>query len=93
MENRVRNVAAVIMSDERFDAADKAVIDEMLDYKFLPDDGRARFADVENYLYRKVLEKRKEELNKQYKLTGDVNCLTEIGRISKELQSYRYTRA
>ena len=92
-ENRVKNVAAVIMSDGSFDADDKAVIDEMLDYKFLPDDGRARFADVENYLYRKVLEKRKDELNRQFKLTGDMECLAEISRISKELQSYRYTRS
>lgn len=69
------------------------LLNELFDYKQLPGDERQKFADVENELYRRVLETEIARLNEIVKTASDKNEIIErIGKLSTErskLTKYR----
>ncbi len=72
---------------------DNPLLNELFDYKQLPGDDRQKFADVENELYRRVLETEIARLNEIVKTASDKNEIIErIGKLSTErskLTKYR----
>ena len=65
---------------------DNPLLNELFDYKQLPGDDRQKFVDVENELYRRVLNKEIARLNEMLKTASDKNDLIgRIGKLSAEL--------
>lgn len=87
-ENRMSDMTALFES-EYFDEGDKAFINDVLDYRQLPGDGRAKFADVENSLYCRVLEGEMKRLKELLNETKDQNILIKLRDVSAELGKLR----
>lgn len=87
-ENRMSNMTALFESDY-FDEGDRAFIDDVLDYRQLPGDGRAKFFDVETSLYRRVLEGEVKRLKELLNETKDQNILIKLRDVSSELGKLR----
>lgn len=65
---------------------DNPLLNELFDYKQLPGDDRQKFVDVENELYRRVINKEIARLNEMLKTASDKNDLIgRIGKLSAEL--------
>lgn len=65
---------------------DNAMLNKLYDYKKLPGDGREKFVDVENALYRRVLQKEIERLNGLLRTADDkTTLLRQIEGLTREL--------
>lgn len=72
---------------------DNPMLEALHDYRGLPGDNRRKFIDVENELYRRVLEKERDELSAQYETTKDSKYLMQAGAINSELAKYKKYRS
>lgn len=79
-------LTARILSE--FDEDDKPILNELLDYKFLPGDGRARFAEAERELYRRTLNMERERLRSLYESSKDEITLRKLNEIIMELAKF-----
>ncbi|MCH5165064.1 MAG: DNA primase [Clostridiales bacterium] len=72
---------------------DNVLLNKLFDRKELPGDGRQKFVDVQNELYRRVLDKESERLTEMLKTTSNKDeIMRQIGRLSSErskLSKYR----
>ncbi len=82
--SRMKNMAAYVYGSDEFDDGDKPFLDELLDYKFIDGDGRAKFVDVENKLYCRALDIQIANANKLYKETRDISYLEKVRELSAE---------
>ena len=64
---------------------DNKVLSDLHDYRGLPGDGRQKFVDVQNELYRRVLTKERDELLTQYASAKDKKYIERVGEIEVEL--------
>lgn len=72
---------------------DNAVLSELHNYRGLPGDGRQKFVDVENELYRRSLIKEREKLSALYEKTKDKSYIERVGAITAELAKYKKYRS
>lgn len=72
---------------------DNSVLSELYDYRGLPGDGRQKFVDVENELYRRVLIKERDELTALYSTTKDKKYIDKAGAVERELAKYKKYRS
>lgn len=72
---------------------DNPILSELCDYRALPGDGKQKFVDVENELYRRVLEKEIKELNALYVSTNDKKYIERLSTIQSELAKYKKYRS
>lgn len=88
-ENRYEKSTSYVFNE--FDERYAPILNELCDYRIIPGDNRARFADVERFLYRRALNDEKQRLDKQYESIKDVDrtkaqqITVRIGEIIKEL--------
>lgn len=88
-ENRFQKTASYVFN--RFDERYHHILNELCDYRIIPGDNRARFADVERDLYLRALNNEKQRLNKQYEAVKNTDNVRSqqikirIGEIIKEI--------
>lgn len=70
---------------EQFDGEDRAKLNELMDYKFIPGDGKEKFSSVEVELYVRILKRKQDELNDLYKSTKNNEYLLQSRDISVEI--------
>ena len=83
-KNGAANGNARLDFDEYTDD-EKHLLNELMDYKFLPGDGREAFVEVENKLYIKVLEKECDAFKTEYDKTKNLSALRKMQEISTEI--------
>ncbi|MCH5155311.1 MAG: DNA primase [Clostridiales bacterium] len=72
---------------------DNGVLSELYDYRGLPGDGRQKFKDVQNELYRRVLVKERNGLSALYESTKDKKYIEQVGEIEAELAKIKKYRS
>ncbi|MDE6293895.1 MAG: DNA primase [Clostridiales bacterium] len=72
---------------------DNSMLSELYDYRGLPGDGRQKFVDVQNELYRRVLIKEQSELSALYQTTKDKKYIERLGEIQVELAKTKKYRS
>lgn len=70
---------------DEFADDEKPLLNELIDYKFLPNDGREAFVEVENKLYIKVLERKSAAFEAEYDRTKNLSALRKLQEISTEI--------
>ena len=70
---------------EQFDGEERAKLNELMDYKFIPGDGKEKFSSVEVELYVRILKRKQDELNDLYKSTKSNEYLLRSRDISVEI--------
>lgn len=70
---------------EAFDGEDRAKLNELMDYEFLPGDDKTSFTAAEKKLYIRALEKKQAELNAMFKSTHKGEYLHQLSEIVAEI--------